>query len=71
MYAYRAILTSDFSLLPNDSLKRANIRFAIEFFGSYAFPEMLKYCYNKEDNAVETFRANLNAAFKRVSLPFN
>jgi glutathione S-transferase len=56
------------SLLPKEPLKRANIRFAIEYYASNISPNIYSYARNKEANAEETFRENVNKAFKRVSI---
>lgn len=57
-----------YSLMPKEPIKRANIRFAIEHFGSKITPEMYKYAINsKEDaGALDKFKENVNTGLKRV-----
>jgi hypothetical protein len=55
------------SLLPKEPLRRANVRFAIEFYASKFGPEVFKYTSGPERN-LEEFKTNINNAFKRVSL---
>lgn len=57
-----------YSLLPKEPLKRANIRFAIEYFSSKINTEFYKYVFNQSaENARENFETNVNAALIRVS----
>jgi glutathione S-transferase len=58
------------SLLPKEPLKRANVRFAIEYFGTKIAPEPYKYFGNKAENALETFKKSINEALKRVSTDY-
>jgi hypothetical protein len=55
-------------LLPKEAINRANIRFAIEFFGSKLSPSLYKFALNSKDvGAFDLFKETLNAGFKRVS----
>ncbi|KAL9548454.1 hypothetical protein MBANPS3_005667 [Mucor bainieri] len=55
-------------LLPKEPLKRANIRFAIEYFSSKVSTEFYKYVFNQSaENARENFETNVNAALIRFN----
>lgn len=56
------------SLLPKEAIKRANVRFAIEYFGTKVAGSFHKYAFNdKNEGALETYKADVNAALVRVS----
>lgn len=55
-------------LLPKEPLKRAHVRFAIEYFSSKINTEFYKYVINQSaENARENFETNINTALIRVS----
>ncbi|KAI7907543.1 thioredoxin-like protein [Cokeromyces recurvatus] len=55
-------------LLPEEPIKRANIRFAIEYFGSKVAPTLYKLIPNYTDaNAIEEFKKNTNDALIRFN----
>jgi glutathione S-transferase len=57
-----------FRLLPKEPIKRANIRFAIEYFGSKVNASSYKYVFNsKAEGAREAYENDINAALVRVS----
>ncbi|KAI8369810.1 glutathione S-transferase [Choanephora cucurbitarum] len=54
------------NLLPKDPLKRAQIRFAIEYFSSKVTPEFYKFLMNiKAENARADYEKNINQALAR------
>ncbi|OBZ85474.1 Glutathione S-transferase omega-2 [Choanephora cucurbitarum] len=54
------------NLLPKDPLKRAQIRFAIEYFSSKVTPEFYKFLMNiKAENARADYEKNINQALTR------
>ncbi|KAK4519764.1 Chitin deacetylase 1 [Mucor velutinosus] len=56
------------NLLPKEPLKRANVRFAIEYFSSKISSEFYKYLFNQSaENARENFETNVNAALIRFN----
>ncbi|KAI9255543.1 thioredoxin-like protein [Sporodiniella umbellata] len=58
----------DKNLLPKDPLKRARIRYFIEFFFSKFFSEYYKYLTNyRESDALSTYEKNANIALKKVN----
>jgi hypothetical protein len=57
------------SLLPKEALKRAHVRFAIEYFSSKINAEFYKYVFNQSaENARANFETNVNAGLIRVSI---
>lgn len=57
------------SLLPKEPLKRAHVRFAIEYFSSKISAEFYKYVFNQSaENARANFETNVDAALNRVSI---
>ncbi|KAF1805323.1 thioredoxin-like protein [Mucor lusitanicus] len=65
---YLADRFPDANLLPKEPLKRANIRFAIEYFSSKINTEFYKYVFNQSaENARENFETNVNAALIRFN----
>lgn len=57
-----------YRLLPKEPLKRAHVRFAIEYFSSKINTEFYKYVINQSaENARENFETNINTALIRVS----
>lgn len=57
------------SLLPKEPLKRAHVRFAIEYFSSKVNAEFYKYIFDQNaENARANFQTNVNAALNRVSI---
>ncbi|CAO3639710.1 unnamed protein product [Mucor hiemalis] len=56
------------NLLPKEAIKRANIRFAIEYFGSKINASVFKYVTNqKVEGSRATFESEVNSALVRVS----
>lgn len=56
------------SLLPKEPLKRAHVRFAIEYFSSKVNAEFYKYIFDQSaENARANFETNVNVALNRVS----
>lgn len=63
------ILPCKHSLLPKEAIKRANVRFAIEYFGSKINSGFAKYAYSsKVEGSRETYLKDVNAALVRVSI---
>lgn len=57
------------SLLPKEALKRAHVRFAIEYFSSKINAEFYKYIFDQSaENARANFETNVNASLNRVSI---
>jgi glutathione S-transferase len=57
------------NLLPKEPLKRANIRFAIEYFSTKVNAVFYKYVFNsKAEGAREAFEKDVNAGLVRVSV---
>ncbi|RCI04033.1 hypothetical protein CU098_004651 [Rhizopus stolonifer] len=55
------------NLLPKEPIKRANIRFVIEYFASKVAPEFYKLLMNfKAENAKADYEKNLNTALVRL-----
>jgi glutathione S-transferase len=53
--------------LPKEAIKRANIRFAIEYFSSKVNANFFKYVFNTSaENARADFEKNVNADLVRV-----
>ncbi|CEP08342.1 hypothetical protein [Parasitella parasitica] len=56
------------NLLPKEPLKRAYVRFAIEYFSSKINSEFYKYIFNQNaENARENFETNINASLVRFN----
>ncbi|CAO3634581.1 unnamed protein product [Mucor hiemalis] len=56
------------NLLPKEAIKRANVRFAIEYFGTKVAGSFHKYAFNdKNEGALETYKADVNAALVRFA----
>lgn len=57
------------NLLPKEPIKRANVRFAIEYFASKIVAGFYKFAFNsKAEGARETYETEVNAALVRVSI---
>ncbi|KAL9540039.1 hypothetical protein MBANPS3_009915 [Mucor bainieri] len=57
------------NLLPREPLKRANARFAVEYFASMINSEIYKYLFNRstQQHARKIFEINVNSAFIRFN----
>lgn len=56
-------------MLPKEAIRRANVRFAIEFFGSKITPAFYKFVLNsKESGAFEQYKETINAGLERVRI---
>lgn len=56
------------SLLPKDPLKRAYVRYFIEYYSSKVQSEFFKYAFNiKAENAFTDYEKNVSGALDRVS----
>lgn len=55
----------EYRLLPNDAIKKANGRFAIEYYSSKVLPNLYGAIRNPSDQ--ETYDKAVDEAFKRVS----
>lgn len=56
------------SLLPKDPIKRAEVRFVIEFFASKVASQQYALLSNFNEESAQKFKENVNAAYKRVSV---
>lgn len=56
------------SLLPKEAIRRANVRFVIEFFTTKINGVFFKYLFGSQDEAAfEEFDKEINASLVRVS----
>lgn len=53
--------------MPEDPVKRAEVRFFIEYYSSKVLPNMYALLTNPTDEGAQKFKENVSTAYKRVS----